>query len=544
MQELKITVAKQVIRWLGEHGIRHIFGTPSGAWLPYMQAMHKDDDVEFVLVSNEATAGFMACVYAWLKKVPGACYATIGPGATNLSTGVGAALLNRAPVLCFTTEAPRAMIGRTVQMAIDQQKLYEPLTKLTMRLDPDRVYEQMDEAFAHAVSGVPGPVHIGLPEDLAGIEIETHSRPASIKDPLTVDAIPASMLDEMESCLSKARLPVLAIGLGAVRAGCSDTIRIIAEKHQIPVVLTPMAKGMLREDHPAYAGVLFHALSDQVAQTYKQADLIIGVGYDPVEFNYEAWMPNVPLLHIDVKPADIDRSEYPELVNVVGEIPGALERLANMNASGSDWDFDALAVRRKTMFSAFVPQPGRFGPLAVLQSLREKLPEDGIMACDVGAHTHLIGQMWPTPAPYTLLMDNGWSSMGFGVPAAIAAKLCEPNREVVCVTGDGGFLMMAGEMATARRLGLRIIFVVLCDYSLDLIRIKQERKGFDSYGMDLREKTALDEGTLFGVPIINAHDEETYQRALSTAFEEDGPVIIQVLVDSSEYNDLILRPHK
>jgi acetolactate synthase-1/2/3 large subunit len=341
----------------------------------------------------------------------------------------------------------------------------------------------------------------------------------------------------------RAHRPILAVGLTAVRAGVSALIASIAERHRVPVVLTPMAKGVLPEDHPCYAGVLFHALSDHVADTNRQADLVVGVGYDPVEFNYEDWMPFVPLAHIDTVRADIDPS-YEVACDVVGDIRPALERLAALPPLDTSWDMEALERRRAVMFDRLQPTGSKFGPRAALSILREALPADGIMTCDVGAHTHLIGQQWRTPAPGRQIMTNGWSSMGFGIPSAIAAKLSLPNRPVACVTGDGGFLMMVGEMATALRLDVHVVFVVLTDRTLELIRLKQERKQFPEYGTLLHGERYCSASTFFGVPVIQAHDRDTYRSALAAAFGASGPVIVEALIDGSEYSDLILRRHK
>jgi acetolactate synthase I/II/III large subunit len=545
-QNIDKTVAAQLVRWLKDHGVRHIFGTPSGAWLPYMEAM-RTGGVEFVLVSNEATAGFMASVYSAFTGAPGACYATIGPGATNLSTGVGAAWLNRAPVFAFTTEPPEHLMGRTVQMAIDQQTLFKPITKASFRLEADSVMETMDKAYAIATSERPGPVHIGLPEDL-GTKTPGSSPSPSAKavQPPAAPAPGEAALKSMAATFSAARKPVLAIGLGAVRAQAGDLIRQIAERHNLPVVLTPMAKGMITEDHPSYAGVLFHALSDRVAETHQQADLVVGIGYDPVEFNFESWMPPVKLVNIDTVAADIDEREYPEVLNVIGAIKPALKALLALDPLDSAWDMKALKERTADMLAQFTPDPSVFGPMAVLKILRDKLPQDGIMTCDVGAHTHLIGQMWPTPAPYTQVMDNGWSSMGFGVPSALGAKVGAPDKEVVCVTGDGGFLMMAGEMATAKRIGKRIVFVLLSDRSLELINLKQQKKSFDQYGVALYEKEDLPvyADSIFDVPVLRATDAGSFEKALDEAFTAKGPTIVQAIIDPADYGRVILRKHK
>ena len=176
--------------------------------------------------------------------------------------------------------------------------------------------------------------------------------------------------------------------------------------------------------------------------------------------------------------------------------------------------------------------------------LREVLPPDGILTCDVGAHLHVIGQLWQTPAPGSLLMTNGWSSMGFGIPAAIAAKLCLPDRPVACVVGDGGFLMMVGEMATAKRLGVSVVFVLLTDHSLELIRIKQERKSYAIYGTPLHGDGYDSAHTFFGVPVLQAHDAASYRSALDEAFAAGGPVIVEAFVDPREYGELVLKGDK
>jgi acetolactate synthase I/II/III large subunit len=537
------SMAEHLVQRFKEMGVRQIYGVPSGSWLYYMEAMRKSD-VEFVLVSNEASAGIMADVTARLTGVPGVCYGTVGPGATNLSTGVGGALLDRSPVIALTSEPPEPMIGRTVQMAVDHQALYKPITKWTARLAPDRVDQVLAQAVQIAMSGLPGSVHLGIPEDLGPRQAPEHYADYPLPAPAP-DAEPLkASLTAMEKTFSASRKPVLAVGLSAVRADVADLIVKIAEKHHLPVILTPMAKGLMSEDHPWYAGVLFHALSDRVAQTHSQADLVIGVGYDPIEFNYEDWMPASTLIHLDIVPADINRMVWPKVLDVTGKIRTSLERLAALAPIASEWDKKALMERTEAMFKAMEPAPGSFGARAALKILREVLPQDGIMACDVGAHTHLIGQMWRTPAPGLQLMTNGWSTMGFGVPAAIAAKICKPEKKVVCVTGDGGFLMMAGEMAIARRLKLPVVFVLLADRKLELIRLKQNNKKFINYGTDLDEPECPTPNYVFGVPVVSASNADEYRAALEAAFATDGPVIIEAKIKPGDYDDLILRKHK
>ncbi|HPF52264.1 MAG TPA: thiamine pyrophosphate-binding protein [Draconibacterium sp.] len=544
---MSITVAQQFAHTLRDIGVRYVFGVPSGNMIDYIEALRLEKGIDFILVGHEATAAIMADVCGRLTGIPGACFATFGPGATNLSTGVGEAFLDRSPLLAFTDEMPGHLLNRTVQMSIDHQQLFFPITKHTTRLNEGNAEEVILKAAGKATSDIPGPVHIGVP---AGIGTHTVNPEESELEYLRIEKkkwspLVPEQIRKIEGLIVRSEKPLLAIGLTAVREGIQDLLLQVAEKFNVPVVLTPMAKGMFPEDHPLYAGVLFHALSNMVAETYREADLVIGVGYDPVEFNYEEWMPCVPLVHIDSKEADIEPGRIPEVMNIVGSVEIALEVLLKLNLAGSKWNVQELKERKAEMFRKLTPQKGSFGPLAVIYWLRKALPVEGILTIDVGAHLHLSGQQWRTPAPQKLLMTNGWSGMGFALPAAMGAKLCHPELPVAALMGDGGFYMTVGELVTAKRLNLNIVFVVIYDQSLSLINIKQSKKGYDPhYGTDLN--TLPDEPTnnYFGVPVIRATDLHSYQEALVKAFETDGPVVIEAVVNPSEYKELVLKANK
>lgn len=540
----KKTVAAEVVETLRDLGVRHVFGVPSGGWVDYMEALRTTDGIEFILATHEGAAGMMADVSGRLTGRPGACFGTFGPGATNLATGVGEALLDRSPMIALTDEMPAPMRGRTTQMGIDHQALFAPLTKATTRLREDAVREILHDAARTALAPRPGPVHVGLPTGLSALASSGDGEaafepppPPPLADPLRIEAAAAH--------LAAARRPAMVIGLGAVRAGVGAKAVALAEAWGMPVVLTPMAKGVLAEDHPLYAGVLFHALSDMVGETHAQADLVLAVGYDPVEFNYESWLsPRAALVSLDVEPADIGRDAYDLAVDAVGDIGASLDALLARPAAKAGWDLAALAARREAMFARLAPSNAGFGPKAALAVLREVLPDDGIMTCDVGAHTHLIGQLWRTPAPGLQIMTNGWSTMGFGIPAAVAAKLVHPDKAVCAVVGDGGFLMTAGEIATAVRYGLKVVIVVLTDNDLALIRIKQQKKGNPIYGTPIREKGAIGGPDIFGAPVLTAADPQAFRECLVEAFAAEGPVIVEALVDSGEYDEVVLRKDK
>lgn len=539
-------VAYQVIEALREIGVKHIFGVPSGGWVDYLEAIRHTDGIDFILTSHEGGAGFMAAVCGRLTDVPGVCFGTFGPGATNLSTGVGCAFLDRSPMIALTDEVAPALRNRAVQMNVDHQALFEPITKRTTRLEADRVREILFGAAEVAMSGRPGPVHVGLPW---GLSAETTAEEGvSGVSPVEIEAAAAAdqnAISEMKKLFAAAERPVLALGLRSAQSTVRDQVSAIAERLSIPIVLTPMAKGVIPESHPCYAGVLFHALSDVVSETHRQADLIIAVGYDPVEFNYEDWIPqDVAVVNIDILPIDLDQETYTLGVDVVGDIASSVNALAEAETTPKDWDLGALAERREGMFERLSSDADTFGPCAALDILRDVLPADGIMTCDVGAHTHLIGQKWPTPEPGLQLMTNGWSSMGFAIPAAIAAKLCKPDLPVCAVVGDGGFLMTVGELAVAVREKLKIVFVVLTDNSLALIRIKQEKKDNPVFGTQVRETGTIGGDNLFGVPVSTASTPEELRARLEAAFAGDGPTVVEAIVDSREYDDLVLRTHR
>lgn len=535
------TTAETFVQALADQGVRHVFGIPGGPWIPYMEAMRKRD-MAFVLTANEAGAAFMADVCARLTGTPGVCHGTFGPGATNLATGVCSAYLDRSPVIAVTTEQSAPMRPRTTQMNIDHQALFAPITKWTTRLSSGSVTETVRQAFATALSEVPGPVHIGHPVDLSD---RPAPGPASTEKIAGLPALRPTG-DELEAVariIDAARKPLIAVGLTAARFRLGAGIRQLAERLQAPVVLTPMAKGLLPEDHKWYAGVLFHAQSERLSRIIRQADLVIGLGYDPVEFNYEPWFPETPLIHVDTTPPDIEAGIELALA-CTGDLRTALAYLADRSERPSDWNPEVLAEHRLDLFDSLRRSESDFGPAAALDILRELLPDDAIMACDVGAHTHLIGQIWRTPGQGLQLMTNGGSSMGFGVPAAIAAALCQPGQPVACVTGDGGFLMMAGELVTARRYGLPVVFVVLADRSISLIEVKQGWRQVDGSSSVLYDGAFLDADRLFGVPVLSADRPESFRRAIRQALSQGGPVVVEAVVDGRDYHHLISRSYR
>jgi acetolactate synthase-1/2/3 large subunit len=552
------TTSDVVVRALERAGIRYVFGYPGGQNMRFIEAL-AGSAAEFVLVTHEASAGFMADVCARLTGRPGACVSTLGPGATNMTTGVGNALLDRVPVLAITGKMGRKWRGRTIQMQVDHQAIFRPLTKWTTEIEADSADAAVRKAIRIAEAEQPGPVHLDFPEDVAEEESgeyegsewhqgsgkhegsqkrERSEEHEGSKEHDWLGRLEAS-LEAAEEALRSARFPLVAVGLTMNRAGATDALRAFVEKHQLPVVSTMMAKGHVPEAGGRFVGVVGRARRDIVAEFCRPADLVVGIGYDPVEFNYEDWVrADVPIVHIDTVPADL-AATHTLACDVVGDIRHSLEHLAAIGPVRHEWDLSTVRAHRGRLADALQPRQEGFAPHHVVVAMRDLLARDGILAVDVGAHTHLAAQLWDPLGPGNLLVSNGWSSMGFGIPAGIAAKLVCPDRQVVACVGDGGYLMMVGEINTAVRLGLPVVFVVLRDRYLSLIRVKQTRRRFAWSGVQLYGETYRPSDTLFGAPVVVAETEAAFRSVFAQALSSTGPVVIEAVVDPSEYDELI-----
>ncbi len=530
------TTSDLVVSALARAGIRRVFGYPGGQNVRFIEAM-EGSGVEFVLVTHEGSAGFMADVCARLTGRPGACLSTLGPGATNLATGVGNAYLDRVPVLAFTGKMGRKWRNRTVQMQIDHCALFAPLTKWTTELESASAAETLQRALRIAQDEQPGPVHLDFPEDTAE-EDATGDLAALAARPAAAPAAPDA-LARAEAALRSARFPLVAVGLTMNRAHATDALAAFVERHDLPVVSTMMAKGHVPEDGGRFVGVVGRARRDIVAGFCGPADLVVGVGYDPVEFNYEDWVPKgVPIVHIDTVPADLAPT-HTLACDVVGDIRHSLEHLAAAAPLRHRWDLSSVPAHRRRLREALTPDTSTFAPHHVVTAMRDLMARDAILTVDVGAHTHLVAQLWNPHGPGRLLVSNGWSSMGFSIPAAIAATLVSPGRQVVGCLGDGGFLMMVGEINTAVRLRLPVVFVVFRDRYLSLIRVKQTRRQFALSGVQLYGDRYRPSDTLFGAPVVVAENEASFRAAFSEALLAGGPVVIEAVVDPAEYDGMV-----
>jgi len=435
-----------------------------------------------------------------------------------------------------TCNVPTAQLGRRIQMAVDHHALFRPITKATLRLERGRVGATLAEALAIALAEPTGPVHLDLPEDVA-TEAAMEDVPP-IPGRRAPAPAPAEALGRAAELLAAARRPVAVIGASAMRLREPRLLRHVVERHGLPFATTTMAKGLVDETHPLAIGCIERACRRVQRDFLAGADLILALGYDVVEVEYEAWIGGVPLLAVDVEPVDADAGVGVRH-QVVGDLDPSLEFLARLPPCGHDWPADAAMLQRERFQRALRPAVPGFAPHRAIDVVRETLPSSGVLAFDVGAHTHQIAGQWTAREPGTFLITNGWSSMGFGIPAAIAAKLARPERPVVALVGDGCFQMTCGEVAVARRLGLALPIVVLDDGWLSLIQVKQLRRKLPLHGTALERAPLPPPAHYFGVPAVGVRDGEGLAKALHAALQARGPTVIEAVVDPAHYAETV-----
>lgn len=528
--------ADLIVATLKSAGIARGFGIPSGNVLPLMEAM-RQGGLDFVLTAHEGSAGFAADVTGRLTGAPGLCIATLGPGATNLATGIGDAWLDRSPLIAITCNLNSDQLGRRLQMWIDHHALFRPITKATLPLKKGEIGATLAQAIRLALSEPQGPVHLDLPEDVA-LSATNEPIPALLP-PIPRPKAAEQAIERAAALIAAARRPIAVIGASAMRLRNPALLRQVVEHFNLPFATTTMAKGLIDEEHPLSLGCIERACRQAQRKMLRSADLIVGLGYDTVEVEYEAWIGEVPLLQIDIEPVDVAPSV--KLAHqVTGDLDEAFRSLTKHPPADLWCSKDGIDAHRRALQQKLRPANGAFTAHAAIDAVRRALPPEGILAFDVGAHTHQIASQWTAHAPKTFLITNGWSSMGFGLPAAIAAKLARPDLPVVCLIGDGCFQMTCGEVAAAKRLNITLPIVVLDDKWLALIRVKQIRRQFPLYGTALQDEDYREPPAhYFGAPARGVRSAAALEQAVTQALAASGPTVIEAVVDSEHYVETV-----
>ncbi|MDJ0764732.1 MAG: acetolactate synthase large subunit [Myxococcota bacterium] len=551
------------LKALQEQGVEVIFGVPGEENADVMISL-LDSPIRFIIARHEQGAAFMADVYGRLTGKPGICLATLGPGATNLVTGVANANFDRSPLVAVTGQASTYRLHKESHQNVDIVSMFKPVTKWTTPIRrADNIPEVVHKAFKLAMAEKPGACHIELPEDIA--KLQSDVAPIPIEGyRLRRPAPDHKAIAKAVALIRNAHQPVVLAGNGCIRKRASTQLKRFVDQTGIMVANTFMAKGALdgRDDHSLLTAGL--GSRDHVSEAFEKADLVIAIGYDLIEWHPDQWNPKMdkPICHIDFEPAEVD-NHYRCEVEVVSDIAAALweinEQLGDSvsfdvplhrhlrdhmvnelgfgelaSAEHDDLDWDAVGAATS---DAFPVKPQR-----ILRDLRSAMGEEDILIVDVGAHKMWAARHYPAYAPNTCLISNGFCSMGIALPGAIAAKLTYPNRNAVGLCGDGGFLMNIQELATAVQYRVPAVIMVWEDGGYGLIEWKQQTHyGKTSHvKFDNPDLIALAES--FGARGIAVTSADGLRPALEAGFAEtERPTVISVKVDYSENQKLTTR---
>jgi acetolactate synthase I/II/III large subunit len=531
-----LNVSEVMVRYLDAAGVRHVFGYPGDPNIEFMEAARRLG-MEFVLARREGAAGLMAEAYGFLTGRPGVCMSTLGPGSSNLVNAVASALLDRVPMIAVSGQIETRREQVFTHQVLDHNLIFAPVSKWACRVAPDTVASIMRRAMRTAMAERPGPVHVTTPADVVGAEAldDTVQLPPLDRLPAApwVFAVDAAAAD-VPARLRAARRPVMLAGIAAQRADAHGAVARLAETAGLPVVVSPMAKGVLPEDHPYYAGTLDMACNAFVWGFLKGCDLVLAVGFDAVEL-IKPWQLSVPTVHIDATP-NTDQI-YPADAELVGDIAAILDAISAAWRGEPKWEAAALRRHREALRAEYYAGrvAGKLNPSDVVDLVRANAPRDTIATTDVGSHKLLVGQGWTTFAPRSVLMTNGLSSMGYSLPAAIAAKLVHPERPVVCFVGDGGLAMVQGELSVAASLRLDLLVIVFCDNSLNRIEIKQKNRHYPSWGTLIHPVDLDPLARAMACEGVMVDDAAALSRTLVDARPKDRPLLIGVRIDPAQY---------
>jgi acetolactate synthase I/II/III large subunit len=530
-----MNTAELLVRCLENEDVEYIFGVPGEENLQFLQAL-KHSSIQFITTRHEQGAAFMADVYGRLTGKAGVCLSTLGPGATNLMTGVADATLDRAPLVAITGQVGTDRMHIESHQYLDLVAMFSPVTKWNAQIvRPSITPEIVRKAFKLAQSEKPGAVHIDLPENIAAMEAPgvPLRRDGQEKTYASLHSIQQAAV-----AISQASNPVILVGNGAIRDKASEALTEFATQLNIPVANTFMGKGVIPYTHPLSLWTFGLQQRDYITCALERADLVIAVGYDLVEYSPKRWNPDgkLPILHINPNQAEIDSSYIPR-AEVIGDISDSLyEILKRVNRQGRPEPIN-LKVREEIV-ADYEQYGDDFGfpikPQKLIYDLRQVLAADDIVISDVGAHKMWMARNYHCLKPNTCLISNGFAAMGIAIPGAIAAKLVHPSRKVVAVTGDGGFMMNCQELETALRVGTAFVTVIFNDGGYGLIEWKQMNHYGESAYVHFNNPDFVKLAESMGLKGYRIESAEDFAPTLKKALEDDVPAVIDCPVDYRE----------
>jgi acetolactate synthase-1/2/3 large subunit len=526
-------VADYLIGRLRDLGTRSLFGLPGGGGnLDLIQAAGRAG-LPFVLTTTENGSAIAAIAQAEITGAPGACITTLGPGAASVVNGVACAKLERAPVLVITDSYASSGAAFDHQR-VDHRALLAPVVKWSGSLAPFEAFQNIEEALAQLATLPPGPVHLDCPADFEQAEIGGGS---VVTDDVLITT------SRFKELVSPARRPLFIVGLGARQQSDASAIRALCTSHGVPALVTYKAKGTVPDAHPWFAGAFTHGAIERAI--IDQCDLLIGVGFDPVEILPRPWTYRQPI--VSIAPWEMDARHVPFDAQYVAPVTKGLSSLGRM-LQKSTWD-PAVGRAHADQARAAVRAAGspelHADPVSgltaqyVVTAAAAKFAGKARVTIDAGAHMLPAMVLWPASEPNEMLISNGLSTMGFALPAAIGAGLLDRSRPVVALTGDGGLLICMGELATLARERLKVIVIVLNDSSLSLIEIKQKARKLPPAGVALGDLNWSRIADGFGIPAWSAGTVGELETALDRAAEADGPSLIDARIDRSNYPDIM-----
>jgi acetolactate synthase-1/2/3 large subunit len=522
------------VRCLENEGVEYIFGIPGEENLDVMDSMI-GSKIKFITTRHEQGAAFMADVYGRLTGKAGVCLATLGPGATNLVTGFADANMDRAPIIGIAGQGATTRMHKESHQVLDLVNLFAPISKYSVQIrEPEIVGEIVRKAFKAAEAEKPGGSFIDFPENVAAMQVEGREplKVQSAKPPVP----PQDKIAQAAEIISNARYPLVMAGNGVVRAKADNALVAFAEKLNIPVATTFMAKGSIPFSHELSLGAVGLQSHDYIACGFDRADVVVCVGYDMIEYHPHLWNKekSTKIIHIDLSPAEVDEHYILEC-GVIGDISAALDGIAAVATPKPE---SQVITLRETIVGELTSHAGNdsfpMAPQRIILDLRKALEPEDIVVSDVGAHKMWMARMYQAERPNTCIISNGFASMGIGLPGAIAAKLAYPDRIALTVTGDAGFLMNSQEIETALRIGVAIVILVWNDSKYGLIKWHQDRRFGRDTQIEFNNPDLVKYAESFGAKGYRVESAGELLPTLKQAIADDTVVLIDCPVDYSE----------